>query len=132
MNPPFHDPARQRASPDSERQLAHAGPRGTLTAWVRAAARFLHPPGTLTLIWRADALDDVLQAIAPLFGAATVLPIHPNPGKAAIRVLVRATKGSRAPLTLLPGFVLNDGAGRVSAGAEAVLREGAILPLAEI
>jgi hypothetical protein len=33
---------------------------------------------------------------------------------------------------LLPGFVLNDGADRVSAEAEAVLRQGAILPLAEI
>jgi tRNA1(Val) A37 N6-methylase TrmN6 len=132
MNPPFNDPVRLRASPDSGRQLAHAGPHGTLAAWVRAAARLLRPPGTLTLIWRADALDDVLRALAPLFGAATVLPIHPKPGQAAVRILVRATKGSRAPLTLLPGFVLNDGAGRVSAGAESVLRQGAILPLAEI
>jgi tRNA1(Val) A37 N6-methylase TrmN6 len=132
MNPPFNDPVRQRASPDSGRQLAHAGPHGTLAGWVRAAARLLRPPGTLTLMWRADSLNDVLQALAPLFGAVTVLPIHPKPGKAAVRVLVRATKGSRAPLALLPGFVLDDGAGRVSEAAESVLRQGAILPLAEI
>jgi tRNA1(Val) A37 N6-methylase TrmN6 len=132
MNPPFNDPVRQRASPDSGRQLAHTGPHQTLGDWVRAAGRLLRPRGTLTLIWRADALDDVLQALALLFGAATVLPIHPKPGKAAVRVLVRATKGSRAPLALLPGFVLNDAAGRVSAAAELVLRQGAILPLAEI
>jgi tRNA1(Val) A37 N6-methylase TrmN6 len=30
MNPPFNDPARQRASPDRQRSLAHAGPDGTL------------------------------------------------------------------------------------------------------
>ena len=30
MNPPFNDPARQRASPDRQRRLAHAGPAGTL------------------------------------------------------------------------------------------------------
>jgi tRNA1(Val) A37 N6-methylase TrmN6 len=132
MNPPFNDPARLRASPDSGRRLAHAGPRGMLAAWVGAAARLLRPPGTVTLISRADALDDTLQALAPHFGAATVLPIHPKPGKAAVRVLVRATKGSRAPLVLLPGFVLTDAVGRVSEGAESVLRECAILPLAEI
>src|SRR5262249_7077258 len=28
MNPPFNDPARQRASPDRRRRLAHAGPVG--------------------------------------------------------------------------------------------------------
>jgi tRNA1(Val) A37 N6-methylase TrmN6 len=132
MNPPFNDPERLRASPDSGRRLAHAGPHGTLAAWVRVAARFLRPPGTLTLIWRADALDDALQTLAPHFGAAMVLPIHPKPGSAAVRVLVRATKGSRAPLILLPGFVLNDAAGRATEGAESVLRRSAILPLAEI
>jgi tRNA1(Val) A37 N6-methylase TrmN6 len=132
MNPPFNDPERLKASPERERRLAHAAPLGTLAAWVRVAGRLLRPPGTLTLIWRADALDDVLQALAPRFGGATVLPIHPKPGKPAARILVRAAKGSRAPLALLPGFILNDDAGRASAEAESVLREGAILPLAEI
>jgi tRNA1(Val) A37 N6-methylase TrmN6 len=132
MNPPFNDAGRLRASPDGGRRLAHVGPRGTLAAWVRAAGRLLRAPGTLTLIWRADALDDVLQALAPLFGGATILPIHPKPGQAAVRVIVRATKGSRARVALSPGLVLNDGAGRPSAEAESVLREGATLPLAEI
>ncbi len=132
MNPPFNDPGRLRASPDGGRRLAHAGSRGMLAAWIRAAGRLLRASGTLTLIWRADALDDVLQALAPLFGAATILPIHSKPGQAAIRVIVRATKGSRARVTLLPGFVLNDPAGRPSAAAKSILREGASLPLAQI
>jgi tRNA1(Val) A37 N6-methylase TrmN6 len=77
-------------------------------------------------------LVDVLRALSPAFGAATVLPIHPRPGDAAIRVLVRATKASRAPLALLPGLVLNDHAGRPTAEAEAVLRAGTPLPLGEL
>src|SRR5216684_2137309 len=52
MNPPFNDPARQRASPDRRRRLAHAGPRDTLGLWLRTAARLLRPRGTVTLIWR--------------------------------------------------------------------------------
>src|SRR6266487_304822 len=59
MNPPFNDPARQRASPDRRRRLAHAAPTATLAAWVKTAARLLRPHGTLTLIWRADGLAEV-------------------------------------------------------------------------
>ena len=47
-------------------------------------------------------------------------------------MLVRAVKGSRTPLALLPGLVLNGADGRPSAEAEAVLREAAALPLAEM
>jgi tRNA1(Val) A37 N6-methylase TrmN6 len=132
MNPPFNDPARQRVSPDRRRRLAHAAPGGTLPAWIKTAARLLRPRGTLTIIWRADGLADVLRALDSAFGAATVLPVHSRPGEAAIRVLVRAARASRAPLTLLPGLVLNDRAGRPTAQAESVLRGGAVLPLSEL
>jgi len=130
MNPPFNDPARQRASADRQRRLAHAGSGETLANWIKTAARLLRPRGTLVMIWRADRLAELLQALASAFGAATVLPVHPGERKAAIRVLVRATKASRAPLVLLPGFVLNEASGRPTAEAEAVLRGGTSLPLA--
>ena len=132
MNPPFNDPARQRVSPDGRRRLAHAGSASTLPVWIKTAARLLCPRGTITLIWRADGLADVLQALAPTFGGATVLPVHPGEEQPAIRVLVRVTKASRAPLALLPGFVLNDRSGRPTAQAESVLRDGAALPLSVI
>ena len=47
------------------------------------------------------------------------------PDAPAIRVLVRARKGSRAPLALLPGLMLNDADGKPTAEAEAILRGGA-------
>ena len=84
------------------------------------------------MIWRADGLAEVLRALGSAFGAAMVMPIHPRPTEAAIRILVRATKASRAPLSLLPGLVLNDHAGNPTAEAEAVLRGGAALPLSEL
>lgn len=136
MNPPFNDPARHRASPDRQRRLAHvsapAGSGGMLAAWVKSAARLLRPRGTLSMIWRADGLADVLRALGPAFGDVTVLPVHAKAGEAAIRILVRAAKASRAPLALLPGLVLNDRSGRPTVEAQSVLREGAALPLGEI
>jgi tRNA1(Val) A37 N6-methylase TrmN6 len=131
MNPPFNDQLRQRASPHAARRLAHVAPRERLSAWVGIAVRLLEPKGVLTFIWRGDGLAEALAALDGHFGAVTVLPVHPRPGAAAIRVLLRAVKSSRAPLRLLPGFVLNDDAGRPTAAAEAVLRGRAILPLAE-
>ena len=120
MNPPFN--LSQNPSPDSGRRLAHAASNETLEQWLRTAARLLRPGGVVTLIWRADGLGDVLAALDKDFGAITVLPIHPKPGGAAIRVLARAVKASRAPLSLLPGLTLADAAGKPTPEAEAVLR----------
>ncbi len=125
MNPPFN--AAHNPSPDHRRRLAHRAAPDTLHRWLRTAARLLRVRGTLTLIWRADGLDAVLAALADGFGAVAVLPVHPKPGAPAIRVLVRANKGSRAPLSLLPGFALADLAGKPTEEAEAVLREAAAL-----
>jgi tRNA1(Val) A37 N6-methylase TrmN6 len=129
MNPPFN--AAHNPSPDRSRRLAHAATDDTILLWVDVAARLLRPAGVVTLIWRADGLDAVLEALAGDFGAVTVLPVHPKPDAAAIRVLVRAVKASHAPLVLLPGLFLADHRGRPTEEAEAVLRVGALLPLAE-
>src|SRR5262245_29969003 len=127
MNPPFHHPGRHNVSPDPRRRLAHGG--AELGAWVRCAARLLGPAGLLTLIWRADGLDEVLDEVAPRFGAISILPVHPRPDAAAIRILVQARKESRTPLAILPSLFLNAGPGQPSAAAEAVLRDGAALPM---
>jgi tRNA1(Val) A37 N6-methylase TrmN6 len=131
MNPPFNDPVRQETSPDPIRRRAHVAEPRTLETWVACAEALLAPAGVLTLIWRADGLADVLAALARCFGGIAVLPVHPAPGAPAIRVLVRAQKGARGPLVLLPGLVLNE-AGRPTPEAEAVLREGVTLPLAAL
>jgi tRNA1(Val) A37 N6-methylase TrmN6 len=131
MNPPFNDPARQNVSPDAGRRTAHAAPAAALAQWIGAAAWLLHSAGTLTMIWRADGLPDVLAALEPRFGGIAVLPVHGSAGQPAIRVLVRASKGSRTPLALLPGLTLNGPDGRPTVEAEDVLRRGKPLPLAD-
>ena len=131
MNPPFHDTRRQNASPDPRRRRAHAAAPGLLERWVASAAFLLKAGGVLTLIWRADELDNVLAALSGAFGAVTVLPVLPGPDRPAIRVLVRAVKGGDGGLTHLPPLVLNDAEGRPSEAAEAVLRHAGTLPLAD-
>lgn len=131
MNPPFNDAERHRASPDPARQSAHVASADTLERWTHAARRVLKSGGVLTLIWRADGLAQVLAALERGFGSVGILPVHPNSQGAAIRVIVSATKGGRAPMALHPGFVLQDPEGEGGAEATAVLGGKAVLLLAK-
>jgi tRNA1(Val) A37 N6-methylase TrmN6 len=131
MNPPFHDAATRQGSPDPDRRRAYMAMRGTPALWVRTASRLLRPDGVVTLIYPADRLAEVLAALGDDFGAIAVLPVHPKPDAPAIRILVRAIKASRSPLALLPALLLNGADSRPTAAAEAILRGGVPLSLAE-
>ncbi|MGN6570718.1 MAG: tRNA1(Val) (adenine(37)-N6)-methyltransferase [Pseudolabrys sp.] len=132
MNPPFNDPARHNVSPDASRRRAHVAAPGLLPRWIASAAGLLKAGGVLTLIWRADARDDVLDSLRTEFGDVAVLPVVPRPDAAPIRILVRAVKGGPAAVRTLPALELNDSSGRPSAAAETILRGGDALPLATI
>lgn len=121
MNPPFNDASRHRPSPHAPRMKAHQSTDDTLTAWTSAARRVLRSGGTLTLIWRAEAISNVLAALETGFGGLEILPIHPRPDVPAIRVIVKAIKGSGAALRLHPAFLLNGAAGAPDERAKAVM-----------
>lgn len=131
MNPPFNDPTRAKLSPDAGRRKAHAADPRSLGQWIDSAAWLLAPQRVLTLIWRADRLADLLARLSSGFGGIAILPVHPRADAPAHRIVVRAHRASRAPLALLPGIVLADAAGRPTPEAEAVLRSGQKLPLAD-
>jgi tRNA1(Val) A37 N6-methylase TrmN6 len=131
MNPPFHDARRQNVSPDPRRRLAHVGTPGLLTRWVGTAAWLLKPRGMLTLIWRADGLADVLETLRPSFGDIAVLPVLPRETAPAIRVIVRAAKASGGPQLSYPAIALSDEQGQPTEAAEAILRGGKTLRIAE-
>ena len=131
MNPPFHDARRQNVSPDPRRRLAHVGEPGLLGRWVNTAARLLKAHGVLTLIWRADGLDEVLGALKISFGDTAVLPVLPRAEAPAIRVLVRAVKGAGGTRTDFPALALNNENGQPTPAAEAVLRNGKSLTIAD-
>lgn len=130
MNPPFNDPARHRASPDAARDAAHLARPDTLEAWVHAARRVLKSGAVLTLIWRADGLAAVLAALERGFGSVAILPVHGDPSAPAIRVLVRAVKGGRAPMQILAGVRLRDAEGAPDPYIQRVLAGASALPLA--
>jgi tRNA1(Val) A37 N6-methylase TrmN6 len=128
MNPPFNDAARHRASP--HKALAHVATATTLEDWVHAARRTLKSGGVLMLIWRADGLADVFSALDRGFGSIAVLPVHGDAASPAIRVIVRATKGGRAPLQIYPSLLLNNESGVPDKQVADVLAGKGVLSLA--
>ena len=131
MNPPFNDPARHRASPDTARGIAHMATATTLSKWVHAARRILKSRGVLTLIWRADGIAEVIAALDHGFGSLQVLPIHGDARGPALRILVGATKGGRAPTQIHPSLLLNDESGVPNKKVQEILAGKGSLPLAK-
>jgi tRNA1(Val) A37 N6-methylase TrmN6 len=130
MNPPFNDPARHRASPDKAREVAHVATSVTLESWVHASRRILKSGGVLTLIWRADGLAEVLAALDRGFGSLAILPVHADAKKPALRVLIRAVKGGKAPTQIYAALLLNDESALPNKEVQEILAGRGILPLA--
>jgi len=131
-NPPFGAAERMRASPDPARAAAHVMPAGGLARWLACAADLLGPKGVLVLIHRADALAEILAAMGERLGSVAVTPVHPRADAPATRILLRATKGGKAPLALLPALVLHGPDGRFTPEAEAIHRGEAMLACAGV
>ncbi len=110
-NPPYYAPGAgtRAADPGREAALREDTP---WTVWVGTAARRLRPGGWLTLILGADRLAAALAAIEAegRLGSVSVLPLAPRAGRDAVRVILRARKGGRAPLRLLAPLVIHQGA----------------------
>ena len=110
-NPPFYDEREMRVSKNPLRRRAKRAVAETLEEWVRFLTAMAAPKGTISLIHRADKLDEILYVLSRRFGGVKILPLFPKPQEAANRVIIQGVKGSRAPMTLLPGLVLHDLAG---------------------
>lgn len=106
-NPPYFDAGRHSPPSSLIRRLARQHDPEALSGWLQAANRVLKPKGTITLIHSAEKLDELVTGLKRFCGAITVFPFWPRPDRACKRLVVRATKGSRAPLALLPGLVIH-------------------------
>ena len=121
-NPPYLPAHRADPSPIPGRASAGVEEGGDLVDWLSVARRCLRHKGTLTVVHRADRLDDILAALARGFGSAIVFPLYPKVGRDAGRVLVRAVRGGRAPLRIAPGMVLHTDGGDYTPQSDAILR----------
>jgi tRNA1(Val) A37 N6-methylase TrmN6 len=121
-NPPYFDSAAGTPAAEGRTDARHMG-SGTLDLWVRTAAACAAPRGEVIFIYPAAGLAPLLAAFSARFGALTVLPLIPRAAEPAGRVLIRAVKGSRAPLSVLASRALHqEGSRNFAPPFEAIFR----------
>ena len=81
----------------------------------------------LTIIHRADRLDEMLSLLRGRAAGIVVFPLWPRAGDGetapdAKRIIVQARKGSKAPLRLAAGLTLHGPDGAFTEAAEDILR----------
>jgi tRNA1(Val) A37 N6-methylase TrmN6 len=120
-NPPFFDDPNSLRGPAPERAGAWLADDGLL-AWTDFLTKAVREGGRVVVIHRADRLHDLLTALSARAGSFRIRPIQSFADQPAKRILVRAVRGGRAPLALLPALILHDGSGAKHAPqAEAIL-----------
>ena len=126
-NPPFFDDAGSLRAPHPAKRGAFMSDDG-LGAWIGYLLEAVRDGGTVTLIHRADRLADILALLGARTGSLQVCPIQPFADQPAGRVVVRAVRGGKAPLRLLPALALHErGGAKHAPAAEAILRGEAAL-----
>ncbi|MCW5722977.1 MAG: methyltransferase [Devosia sp.] len=127
-NPPFFGAGQGTLAAEGSRADARHMPGEALEIWMRCAAGAARAGGDIVVIYPAAGLAALLAATTPRFGAIAILPLSPRAGQPATRILLRAVKGSRAPLTLLASRPLHGEDGRAfTPSFEAIFRGEAIL-----
>ncbi len=120
-NPPYHSAGTR--SPNPHKDMAHSQ-RVALNDWIAGCLRRLKVNGMLGIIHQAEALGEILAALAGKAGAVEVIPLWPQVGQPASRVIVRARKGRKTDLQILPGVVLHEAGGAYTDAAQRLLRMG--------
>lgn len=123
FNPPYDDPGDGRP-PAENRRAAYIAER-PIGDWIKVWSNRMAAHSNMTLIHRAHRLGDILAALEGRLGGVEVFPIRPSAAATARRVIVRAWKGSRAPLKLFAGLNLHpddQSKDKYTPEAEAILR----------
>jgi tRNA1(Val) A37 N6-methylase TrmN6 len=121
MNPPYNTD-RERPPRDTLKAEAFMMAKGGIDSWFRTAAAITKPGGTMTIIYRTENLGELLACSQGRFGGLEIMPIHSRAGEAAKRIIAKGTRASRAPVSILPGFVVHENDGQFTPQADAIFK----------
>jgi len=129
-NPPYLPAGAHLRSPSASKATAMGFDQEMdLDIWIKTAHRALKNSGSFTMIHRADQLDTILRLYNRRFGAIEIFPIHPYGDQPAKRIIIRALKNRKTPLTLHAPLILHeskqntDGTRHYTKQAESILRD---------
>lgn len=129
VNPPYLDKGKAICPPDKGKGLAHMSSAATLKDWMKFCIYRVKNRGTVSIVYRADRIDEVIANLYRRVGDLKILPLWPRQGVPAKRVIIQGRKGVHGAASLLPGLALHGEVDRYTAEARRVLWDGEALPL---
>lgn len=123
-NPPYMPPDRGGAPPNPSKAIAMVEGEADLSSWITFCLDMVKPKGSVTMVHRADRLDELLSLFRDQAGGIVVVPLWPGGGRPAKRVIVRARKDVQTPLRLTAGLTLHADEGVYTDEALAILQGG--------
>lgn len=130
-NPPYFETHKSTPSTLTTKALSNHGESASLETWVTFAHRMVKPKGSVTFVFSADRLDDLIAAMYGKFGEITIFPLWPKAGQKAKRFIIRGRKNIKAPSQLLNGLVVHEANGEYTQRADNILRHAKALVLTE-
>ncbi|HRW28711.1 MAG: methyltransferase domain-containing protein [Alphaproteobacteria bacterium] len=130
-NPPYYEKGKVKASPYKTKAVAQGDGISDLRLWVERCLRMVRPKGFITLVHRADRLDDIICALSQKAGSIIIYPLYSKAGKDANRVIIRAQKDANGLLSLKSGLIVHKSDGHYTDQAENILRHARYLDITE-
>jgi len=129
VNPPYLEPGAALSSPTVTKDKAHMNSTATLNDWLNFSINMLKPKGSLSVVFRADRMHDLIYLLHGRVGELTICPLWPREGSPAKRIIIQGRKGMHGVTCMSQGLALHGEVERYTAEAEKILRDGAALDL---
>ena len=127
LNPPYLSRNTDHVSPNLDRAIATREGKADLKRWLKYAHDSLLYKGRMSVIHRADRLNELIRILPPNMGGVSIFPLWPREGTEAKRVIVQARKGVKSPSRILTGLTLHNEGGDYTDETKIVLKGGQII-----
>ncbi len=128
-NPPYFEEKRSSPPKINNKRLSNIESEATLSDWINFAYLMVRPKGSVTFIYPAERMDELLALMHQKFGEIVIYPLWPMSGREAKRIIVRGRKNVQGPTRLSHGLVLHEPNGKITLNVDTILRQGLSLEL---
>jgi len=131
-NPPYVGAGQGQRPPEPSKAMATMEGGVTLGDWILFCIRLAKTRGVITIVHRADRVEEILAVLAGRVGDLVIFPLWPggdNPDQPAKRVIVQGRKGMKGPTTLSRGLVLHNPGGSYTDQTNGILVDGDALDI---
>lgn len=129
VNPPYLAKGKAVRPPAENKGLAHMDSTADLSDWIKFCVHNAKNGGTISVVYRADRMDEVIARLYRRVGDIKIMPLWPRVGQPAKRVIIQGRKGMHGATQMLPGLALHSETERYTPEAREVLWDGKALEL---